>query len=266
MDNKKILLVGCGKMGGALLGGLTRSGIRPALITVVEPTPDNKLRSLGVKFLNNSSDIGNDFDFCILAVKPQNFDEVVRSYKFLGNGKCVFISIAAGKTIAKMQSLLGDKTPIARAMPNLPAIVGVGASAVVFNDNINIETKGGAIQLLNSVGEVVVLHNESQMDAVTALSGSGPAYIFHLIEALQKAGEAVGLDKKVALQLAKSTVYGSGKLAVESEKSPEQLRIDVTSKGGTTEAALNVLMSDKKLENLILDAIKAAEKRSKELQ
>lgn len=266
MNNKKILLVGGGKMGSALLGGMLKSGFKKGNITVVEPQADDRLSAMGVRLLKDYSDVGDDFNYCILAVKPQNFDDVVRSYNFLGNGKCVFVSIAAGKTISKMESLLGEKTPIVRAMPNLPAIVGAGVTAIVCNGNTNVETKGGVIQLLNSVGQVVVLHEESQMDAVTAVSGSGPAYIFHVIEAMQKAGEALGLEKNVALQLAKSTVYGAGKLSVESERTPEQLRSDVTSKGGTTEAALNVLMSDKKLENLVLDAIKAAGKRSKELQ
>ncbi len=266
MKNKNILLVGCGKMGFALLGGLVKAGVKASNIAVVEPSPAGELVASGARVLADASDVGDKFDFCILAIKPQNFDDAVRPYNFLGNGKCVFVSIAAGKTISKMEALLGNETPVARAMPNLPAMVGAGVTAVVFNSKIDLEAKVGVTELLGSVGEVVELYDEKQIDAVTAVSGSGPAYIFHLIECLQNAGEKLGLEKSVALQLAKSTVYGAGKLSVESDRSPEQLRIDVTSKGGTTEAALNVLMSDKKLENLMLDAIKAAEKRSKELQ
>ncbi len=254
-------------MGAAMMEGWIRCGVMPANITVVDPHADiDKMHALGVKLhIDPRREVSGSFDYCIFAVKPQNFDAVVASYSSLP-GKCVYISIAAGKTIATMESLLGAAAPVVRAMPNLPATIGKGITALKFNARVNEDQQKHVEELMECVGDVIVLDDESKMDAVTAISGSGPAYIFHFIESLAAVAEQMGFSKKVALQLAKSTVYGSAKLAVESEKTPEQLRIDVTSPAGTTEAALKVLMGDKKLENLLANAIKAAEQRSKELK
>ncbi len=266
MNRTKILLVGCGKMGSALLEGWLGCGIAPADIYVVEPGAVENLQKLKVNIYPDHKGLPADLDICLFAVKPQNFDEVVANYKFIDATKCIFISIAAGKTIDKMQSLLGTGAKIIRAMPNLPATVSAGVTAIFCNKNVSASEKGRVTELLKCVGDVVEVSAEDQMDVVTAISGSGPAYIFHLIESLSEIGKRSGLDEKVALTLAKNTVYGSGKLAMQSAKGPEQLRIDVTSKGGTTEAALKPLMDDKKLENLLQTAIKAAIARAKELQ
>ncbi len=265
MNKLKILIVGGGKMGFALMQGFIASGVKEKNITVIEPKPADKLSQAGVNILSDASDVGEDFDFCIFAVKPQNFDEVVKSYNFLNNGKCVFLSIAAGKTISKMEKLLGDGALIARAMPNLPATVSAGITAVCFNKAVSSAQKDQVLKLLKAVGEVVEISDEAQIDLVTAISGSGPAYAFHMMEAMYNTGVKMGLEKDAAMKLAKYTIYGAGKLAVESETTPENLRCDVTSPGGTTEAALKVLMEDKKLEKLMENAIKAAKERSKEL-
>ena len=267
MDNIKILLVGCGKMGQSLLEGWLKAGLPVSNITVVEPNPDvARLKKHGISALPESTSVADEYDFCVFAVKPQGFDDVAAKYKKLSHNKCTYISIAAGKSIAKMQSLIGADAAIIRAMPNLPATIGAGVTALSFNNKVPSGKRAEAIKLFECVGGVVELNDEAQMDAVTAISGSGPAYIFHIIELMNKIGVELGLDADVALSLAKQTVFGSAKLAIESSKTPDKLRTDVTSPGGTTEAALKVLMQDKKLENLLGDAIKAAERRSKELQ
>jgi pyrroline-5-carboxylate reductase len=193
--------------------------------------------------------------------------DVVPKLKKLGNSKTLFISIAAGTSISYFQRILGNQTPIVRAMPNTPASIGKGITAIIANAYVSdIELKATE-KLLSSVGKIVSLDSEEQMDAVTAVSGSGPAYVFHLIEALADAGQANGLNAELSMTLAKATVAGAGLLAEKSNEDPTNLRINVTSPGGTTAAALKVLMDqDTGFNSLLSKAVEAASNRSKELR
>jgi pyrroline-5-carboxylate reductase len=184
----------------------------------------------------------------------------------LGNGSTLFISIAAGTTIATFEAALGSRTPIIRTMPNTPAMVGRGITALCGNARSTAPDMALARALMAAVGEVVELDGEHQIDAVTAVSGSGPAYVFHLIEAMAAAGVAEGLPPDTAMQLARATVCGAGELAFQSPDTPAQLRINVTSPGGTTAAALAVLMDEAAgLPALMKRAVKAAADRGREL-
>ncbi|MCL4150672.1 UNVERIFIED_CONTAM: hypothetical protein GTU68_054526 [Idotea baltica] len=192
--------------------------------------------------------------------------DALPSMAALGNGTCVFLSIAAGTSIASFERALGAQSPIIRAMPNTPAAIGRGITAIVGNTRVTPDQMDMAEALLRAVGQVVRLEDETQMDAVTAVSGSGPAYVFHLIETLAKAGEAEGLSADLAMALAKATVGGAGQLAEDAEEDPAQLRINVTSPNGTTQAALEVLMdSETGFPTLLRRAVKAAADRSREL-
>ena len=266
--NLKILLVGCGKMGGALLSGWLKQNIKASNISVIEPQKNNLDIFLknGVNLYSKFEDLENHYepDFILFAVKPQMMDEIVPDYKYF-SGKTTFISIAAGKTITYFESLLGKKSAIIRAMPNTPAAVGRGITALYPNAHVSNQQKQAAESLLSAVGETVWLDNEEQMDAVTALSGGGPAYVFLLIETMTKAGIAAGLPDDVAARLAHTTVCGAGELARLAEEPPEQLRKNVTSPGGTTLEALNVLMADDGIQPLFDKAIAAATRRSREL-
>lgn len=264
MINKKISLVGCGKMGGAMLKGWLSHGALPSNISIIEPLHDMiQYSSKGINVLKNPEHLNENQDICIFAVKPQHFEAVVSEYKKLDDN-CIFVSIAAGKTISKMEYLLGHNRKIVRAMPNLPATVMSGLSAVSYNKYITKENKLEVTSLFSSIGEVIEVE-ESRLDTVTAISGSGPAYIFYIIELLNKIGLEQGLKPDEALKLAKHTVYGSGKLTLSTDITPSELREAVTSKGGTTEEALKILMKDNVLENLFRTAIRAAENKSKEL-
>jgi pyrroline-5-carboxylate reductase len=210
--------------------------------------------------------VPNDPAMVIVAVKPQMMGEALPTLKALGNGGTVFLSIAAGTTIASFEKALGAQTPVVRAMPNTPAAIGRGITAVIGNAHV-VETQLDLAEtLLQAVGQTVRLEDEADMDAVTAVSGSGPAYVFHLIETLAAAGEAEGLAPDLAMALAKATVGGAGALAEEASEGPDQLRINVTSPGGTTAAALEVLMDeDSGFPNLLKRAVAAAARRGREL-
>jgi pyrroline-5-carboxylate reductase len=184
----------------------------------------------------------------------------------LGNGRTLFVSIAAGTSIATFAEALGARTPIVRTMPNTPAMVGRGITGICANDYAGPEGLALARALMSAVGEVVELEGEHQIDAVTGVSGSGPAYVFHLIEAMASAGVAEGLAPDVAMQLARATVCGAGELAYQSQEPASQLRINVTSPGGTTAAALTVLMDEATgFAPLLKRAVKAAADRGREL-
>jgi pyrroline-5-carboxylate reductase len=199
----------------------------------------------------------------VLAVKPQSMGEALPGLAALGNGTTLFLSIAAGTPIESLEAALGPRSPIVRAMPNTPAAIGRGITALVGNARADEPALALAEALMQAVGRTVRLSDESLMDAVTAVSGSGPAYVFLLIEALAAAGEAEGLGRDLALALARATVAGAGALAESSERSPAELRTDVTSPGGTTAAALAVLTDG--LPPLIRRAVAAAAARSREL-
>ncbi len=263
VKDQGLVLLGCGKMGSAMLEGWLKQGVPPAAIWVLEPHPSDWLKSTGVH-LNVGLPAAPAI--VLLAVKPQMMGAALPQVTALGNGATVFLSIAAGTTIASFESTFGARTPIIRAMPNTPAAVGRGITAITGNAHASDPDLALAEALLTAVGQVVRLEGEHQMDAVTAVSGSGPAYVFHLIEALAQAGEAEGLPAALAMQLARATVCGAGELAHQATESAAQLRINVTSPGGTTSAALAVLMEPETgLPPLMARAVKAAADRGREL-
>lgn len=262
-DIGSLVLLGCGKMGSALLQGWLSRGLDPARVWVTDPNPSDWLKSQGVRLNTNLPETP---DVVLVAVKPQMIADTVPGLDRFGTGKTLFVSIAAGTTLATFADLLGANTPVVRTMPNTPAAVGRGITALVGNGNVDAPRLALAEALLSVVGQTVTLQDEAQIDAVTGVSGSGPAYVFHLIETLAAGGEAQGLPPDLAMTLAKATVAGAGVLAQTSDDSPEQLRINVTSPNGTTAAALEVLMDQSAgFPSLLPKAVKAATDRSKEL-
>ena len=263
INTRGLVLLGCGKMGSAMLAGWLKGGIDAKAVYVLDPNPSEWLQAQGVHI---NGDIPAEPAIVLLAVKPQMMGDALPRMAALGNGTTVFLSVAAGTSIAHFEDALGAQTPIVRSMPNTPAAVGKGITAIVGNSKATAAHLDLANGLLQAVGQVVRLEAEAQIDAVTGVSGSGPAYVFHLIETMAVAGEAQGLPAELAMQLAKATVAGAGVLAESAEESPTQLRINVTSPGGTTAAALNVLMDeDSGFPKLLDDAVKAATERGKEL-
>ena len=263
IEKNGILLLGCGKMGSAILGGWLKAGLSPQAIWVIEPHPSDWLVATGVR-LNQG--LPEAPAVAMLAVKPQMMGEALPSLTALGNGQTLFISIAAGTTMATLEQTLGAQTPLVRVMPNTPSMVGRGISGLVGNGIASRADLALARMLMQAVGEVVDLENEAQIDAVIAVSGSGPAYVFHLIEAMAAGGVAQGLAPDVAMKLARATVCGAGELAYQSEESAAQLRINVTSPGGTTAAALAVLMDGESgMPPLLNRAMQAAADRGREL-
>ena len=258
-----LVLLGCGKMGTALLTGWLAAGVPPGSVWVIEPNPTDWLKTAGVH-LNRG--LPPAPAVALLAVKPQMMGAALPALQALGNGKTLFVSIAAGTTIASFEAVLGDRTPIVRTMPNTPSMVGRGITAICRNAHVPDADFALARELMAAVGQVVELAGEHQIDAVTGVSGSGPAYVFHLIEAMAAAGEAEGLSPEVAMQLARATVCGAGELAFQSPETAAQLRINVTSPGGTTAAALAVLMDQATgFPPLLKRAVKAAADRGREL-
>ena len=247
-------------MGSALLAGWLKAGVPAASVWVIEPNPSDWLRTTGVHL---NAGVPPSPAVALLAVKPQMMGAALPALQALGNGETVFVSIAAGTTIAAFEATLGDRTPIVRTMPNTPAMVNRGITALCRNRHVSDADMALAVALMSAVGQTVILAGEHQIAAVTAVSGSGPAYVFHLIEALATAGEAEGLSPEVSLQLARATVCGAGELAHQSPDSAAQVRINVTSPGGTPAAALAVLMPE--LPDLMRRAVKAAADRGREL-
>lgn len=264
MDPKgALVLLGCGKMGTALLTGWLAAGMPVSSVWVIEPNPSDWLKTTGVHLNQGVPDAPA---VAILAVKPQMMGAALPALQALGNGSTLFISIAAGTSIATFEAALGAQTPIIRTMPNTPAMVGRGITGICGNGFAAADHMVLATQLMAAVGQVVTLEGEHQIDAVTAVSGSGPAYVFHLIEALAAAGEAEGLSPEIAMQLARATVTGSGELAFQSSDPASQLRINVTSPGGTTAAALVHLMDPETgLTPLMRRTVRAAADRGREL-
>ena len=258
-----LVLLGCGKMGSAMLSGWLDNGLPASSVWVVEPYPSDWLKQSGV---NLSGELPAHPAIVLVAVKPQMMSEALPTLTAMGNGSTLFISVAAGITLRNFENILGAGTPIVRAMPNTPAAIAQGITAIVGNSSVGASSLDEAEQLLRAVGDVVRVETEAQIDAVTGVSGSGPAYVFHLIETLAKAGEEQGLDAQTAMRLAKATVAGAGALALTSEDSPAQLRVNVTSPNGTTQAALEVLMdAENGFPVLLSHAVKAATQRAQEL-
>lgn len=263
ITKRGLVILGCGKMGSAMLQGWLAGGLSPRSVWVLDPAPSDWVSGLGVH-LNDV--LPEDPSIVIVAVKPQMMGEALPALRALGNGKSVFLSIAAGTKIASFEAALGASTPVVRAMPNTPAAIGRGITAVIGNAHVTEDRLALAERLLAAVGQTVRLESEADMDAVTAVSGSGPAYVFHLIETLAAAGEAEGLAPDLAMTLAKATVAGAGALAEAADEGPDQLRVNVTSPGGTTAAALEVLMNEEDgFPALLRRAVAAAAKRGREL-
>jgi pyrroline-5-carboxylate reductase len=264
---RSLILVGCGKMGTAMLRGWL-AGSAASRFLVVEPTgmPPGFESVENIAWHVAAETLPSELepDAVVFAVKPQIFDEVVPSYWRWASPQTVFVSIVAGKTLAGLARHLG-RAALVRTMPNTPAAIGRGITVACANPFVTWEQRQLCERLLGAIGESAWVEDEALIDAVTAVSGSGPAYIFLMIEALARAGEAEGLPADLALQLARSTVAGSGELARVSEASPARLRENVTSPGGTTRAALDVLMAPDGLEPLIKRAVAAAAARSREL-
>lgn len=264
--SRGILLVGCGKMGSALLAGWLRQGIAATDIVIAEPNPVPDLPA-GIRQVGSADAVPADFSpaLVMLAVKPQVMDAVAPAYAgYASQGACI-LSIAAGKTIATLNRLLGGKAAVVRAMPNTPAAVGAGITVCCANAGVSANQRNFCGDLLAAVGEVTWVEDEGLIDAVTAVSGSGPAYVFWLTECMAAAGEQAGLDAALAARLAQATVSGSGLLMRQSPDSPTQLRKNVTSPNGTTQAALDVLMAPDGLAPLMERAVAAAARRSREL-
>lgn len=261
-----ILLVGCGKMGGAMLIGWLQRGVAAADVVVVEPNPVPGLPA-GVRQVPEAAAVPAEFKpvLVLLAVKPQVMDAVAPAYAAYAKAGACFLSVAAGKTIATLNRLLGGGAAVVRSIPNTPAAVGEGITIACANPAVSVMQRKFCENLLSAVGEVGWVEDESLIDAVTAVSGSGPAYVFWLTECMAAAGAAAGLPADLAARLARATVIGSGALMKQSADSPEQLRKNVTSPNGTTQAALDVLMAGDGLGPLMRHAIAAATKRSREL-
>ncbi|MFN4087528.1 MAG: pyrroline-5-carboxylate reductase [Alphaproteobacteria bacterium] len=265
----KLLLVGCGKMGGAMLTGWLERRIVQEVV-VVEPAAGAVVPFRdrpGVYLSRGIEGVAPHYrpDIVVFAVKPQGIDAILPDYARFVRPQTVFLSIAAGKPIAAFAAHLGARAAIIRAMPNTPAAVGRGITVLFANRNVGPDQTALSQQLLEAVGDVAWIGDEGLMDAVTAVSGSGPAYVFLLIEALAAAGVKAGLPAALAAGLARATVAGSGELARLAQEPPDVLRKNVTSPGGTTAAALDVLMAEDGLQPLLDAAVAAAARRSREL-
>jgi pyrroline-5-carboxylate reductase len=264
IGRRGLVLLGCGKMGSAMLQGWLTDGLVPAAVWVIDPFPSEWLKSVEGLHLNNG--LPAEPAIVLIAVKPQMMGDALPVLQSLGNGNTLFVSVAAGTAISAYEAVLGDQTPIIRAMPNTPAAIGRGITALIGNAIAGENHMKMTEDLMSSVGQTVRLQNEDQMDAVTAVSGSGPAYVFHLIETLAAAGVDQGLPEELAMQLAKATVAGAGALAETAQEDPAQLRVNVTSPAGTTAAALEVLMDrEYGFPAILRRAVAAAADRGREL-
>jgi pyrroline-5-carboxylate reductase len=269
LSRVRLLLVGCGKMGGAMLRGWFARGLAPTHTVVVEPAENVRadLARTGVSHVIAPSAIPAAFapDVVVLAVKPQFMDEAIPSYARFARPETLFLSIAAGKTIAYFQRHLGARAAVVRAMPNTPAAIGRGITVAVADRLATLDQRELADALLAACGETAWVEDEGLIDPVTALSGGGPAYVFLLMEVLAEAGRKAGLPADLAMRLARVTVSGAGELARLSPEAASQLRQNVTSPKGTTLEALKILMAPEGLQPLFDRAIAAATRRSREL-
>jgi pyrroline-5-carboxylate reductase len=260
-----IVLAGAGKMGGAMLAGWLAGGLDARRVGVIEPHPSDEIKALAAKGirLNPSPKDAGEVATLVVALKPQMFREAGAVLKSFAGPSTLVVSIMAGATIASISEVCGGS--VVRAMPNTPAAIGRGITVAVAANNVSAGQRATADALLRATGSVEWIDDESLMDAVTAVSGSGPAYIFLLAEELARAGVQAGLPQELATRLARETVAGSGELLHRSEAPSATLRQNVTSPGGTTAAALEVLMGPDGMQSLLTRAVAAATKRSKEL-
>lgn len=264
----RIAFIGGGHMATSLVGGLVRRGLDPGTLRVSDPVAaqlERLLRDFGVRGSADNGEVVRDADLVVLAVKPQDMATVARGIsRVVAERRRVVVSIAAGVRLADLARWLGDGIPTVRAMPNRPALIGAGITALHAGGGVTRADREAVERLMAAAGEVVWLDDEAQMDVVTAVSGSGPAYFFLLIEALEAAGVAHGLPQATARRLAVATAQGAGRMAAESSESPAVLREQVTSKGGTTAAALEVLETSA-VRAIFHHAVAAATRRSGEL-
>lgn len=258
VNSRGLVLLGCGKMGSAMLAGWLADGLDARSVYVIDPAPSDWVRAQGVTL---NAALPTTPAITVIAVKPQMMGAALPQLQSLE--RTLFLSIAAGTSIAAFEAVF-PRAAIVRAMPNTPAAIGQGITAMVGNAATSDADLDLAEGILGAVGDVVRLETEDQIDAVTGLSGSGPAYVFHLIECMAAAGAAQGLAPDLAMRLAKKTVAGAGALAIEAEETPEQLRINVTSPNGTTQAGLEVLMPA--LPDLVARTVAAATARSRALK
>ena len=265
--HEKILLIGFGNMGQALVRGWLKEGHAASAIRVVDSVPAARAvaTALGVEAHELVRADEAPADVVVLAVKPHQLAGVLPSCAPFAARGAVVLSIAAGKTMAEIAAGLGAVSAVVRAMPNTPAAVGQGMTALVANAGVSAAQRALCGELLAAVGAVAWLDDETHMDAVTAISGSGPAYVFLLIECLEQAAIELGLKAALAKQLALATVAGAGAYAAAAKETPADLRRRVTSPNGTTQAALDVLMAEPGMRELMARATRAAAKRSREL-
>jgi pyrroline-5-carboxylate reductase len=261
-----LLLLGAGKMGQAMLDGWLARGLRANKLVVLEPQPGKAVKALARRGLKlNPQGKPAPAAAVVIAVKPQTAPEALPALRHLVNNNTLVLSIMAGRTIRFLENALPPGTAIVRAMPNTPAAIGRGITVAVGNGKVSARQRRQATDLLAAVGGVEWVSDENLMDAVTAVSGSGPAYVFLLAEAMTKAGIAAGLPAVLAARLARETVAGAGELLHRSELDAATLRRNVTSPGGTTAAALNVLTGPGGFDTLLTRAIAAATRRGREL-
>ena len=265
--NGTVVLVGAGKMGGAMLEAWLALGLSPNRVAVIEPQPTSELTALAARglALNPPLTAVRDASAIVLAIKPQVAATVVPTLASLLARDTVVLSIMAGRTLGFLEGALTPHTALVRAMPNTPAAIGRGITVAVPNAQVSERQRALAQALLSATGMVEWVNDEALMDAVTAVSGSGPAYVFLLAEALSAAGAAAGLPPELAAKLARATLSGSGELLNRSPLDPATLRQNVTSPGGTTAAALDVLMAGDGMTQLMNRAVMAATRRSREL-
>ena len=264
-----LVLVGAGKMGEALLKGWLAGGLAPERVTILEPNPSPAIAALaaerGTALNPPLAGLGAP-EVLFLAIKPQTLAAAAPDLAPLAGAETLVISILAGKRVADLAARLPHARAFVRVMPNTPAAVGRGASAGAANAAVTAEQRGWTEKLMRAVGLFAWLDDEALIDAVTAISGSGPAYVFALVEAMAEAGVKLGLPAELAMRLARATVEGAGELMHRSpDASPGRLRENVTSPGGTTAAALGVLMGDDGLKPLLTQAVAAAKRRAAEL-
>ncbi|CAM3040683.1 pyrroline-5-carboxylate reductase [Paracoccus aminovorans] len=260
VNARGLVLVGCGRMGGALLDGWLKGGLAARAVHVLDPHPRAELSDLGISV---NGKLPADPAVLVIAVKPQMMADVLPRLSV--GAETLVVSVAAGVTLGAYEAAF-PAAPIVRTMPNTPAAIGQGITAIIGNARTGAAEMALAEALMSAIGRVVRLEREDQMDAVTALSGSGPAYVFHMIEAMAAAGVAEGLAPALSLALARATVAGAGALAVAEDEDPARLREAVTSPGGTTAAGLRALMDpDSGLPPLMRRTIAAAAARGREL-
>jgi pyrroline-5-carboxylate reductase len=267
---RPLLLVGAGKMGGAMLDRWLRRGLDASRVTILDPYLESERRSFladaGVKVATAAAEAADrDYAIVVLAVKPQSMAEALAEVAPLAAPDAVIVSIAAGVRLATLAAAFPAGRPLVRAMPNTPAQIGMGMTVAVPNPHVAKAQRAAVDALLAAVGRVAWIDDEELIDAVTAVSGSGPAYVFLLAECLAEAARAAGLPAELAALLARQTVAGAGALLAASPLPPDELRRNVTSPGGTTAAALEVLMAADGLKPLLVRAVAKAKQRSIEL-